>query len=142
MQTPVTQEEIDKRTNMDNRIRYIGDLMQQLNDIEDPLIKLKIHKALLSDVINDPEVMGYIQTYIDDLEAKTDKNAPTAPAETEEAAEESDTEALPDIPSDFGESQELEDKEVLLEAGSEDDKLPTPEELEYDALNDRKIKVD
>lgn len=68
MQTPVTQEELDRRQNNDNRTRYIGDIMNQLGDIEDKAVKLKIYKTLLSQVINDPEIISIIQKYIDSLE--------------------------------------------------------------------------
>ena len=74
MQTPVTQEELDRRQNNDNRLRYIGDIMNQLNDIEDKSIKLKIYKTLLSGVINDSDVIGFIQKYIDSLEQQKPQN--------------------------------------------------------------------
>ena len=61
MQTPVTQEELDRRTNTDNRIRYINDIMQQLTDVEDKATKLKIYKSLLSSAVNDSEVIALLQ---------------------------------------------------------------------------------
>jgi len=82
MQTPVTQEELDRRQNNDNRLRYIGDVMNQLNDIEDKGIKLKIYKTLLSGVINDSDVIGLIQKYIDTLEAQSNEQ-PKADNETD-----------------------------------------------------------
>ena len=68
MQTPVTQEEIDRRQNTDNRTRYISDIMNQLNDIEDKATKLKIYKSLLTDVVNDSEIISLIQSYIESLD--------------------------------------------------------------------------
>lgn len=138
MQTPVTQEELDRRTNTDNRIRYIGDLMQQLTDIEDKTVKLKIYKALLGSAINDPEVMSYLQEYIDILEAENAKQ------------NSSDTDAVVDSTDSFSDSAEIEDssepelaafetfndtsnKDIINEADSEDDSyLPSPDELNID----------
>ena len=147
MQTPVTQAELDRRTNTDNRIRYVGDLMQQLTDIDDKAIKLKIQKALLSGAVNDGEVINLMQQYIETLEKP----------EEEKKAEESSQEesgfdmegAMPEpepgpeengeLPSmaevEANESVEEEPKEILTEEGSEDEDdsyLPSPEELGID----------
>ena len=122
MQAPVTQEEIDRRTNTDNRIRYISDVMGQLSDIEDKAIRLKIYKALLGNTINDPQVITYLQEYIDKIEAeKSDKNS------SETSSEESDEKlpSLEDIKPDTN-------KQSLSEADKNEDTdsyLPSPEEL-------------
>ena len=122
MQAPVTQEEIDRRTNTDNRIRYISDVMGQLSDIEDKAIRLKIYKALLGNTINDPQVITYLQEYIDKIEAeKSDKNS------SETSSEESDEKlpSLEDIKPDTN-------KQSLSEADKNEDidsYLPSPEEL-------------
>ena len=54
MQAPITQEEIDRRQDNDNRIRYISDIMTQLGDIQDPATRLKILKSLfkLPEILN------------------------------------------------------------------------------------------
>lgn len=130
MQAPVTQEELDRRTNTDNRIRYIGDLMQQLSDIEDKATKLKIYKALLGDAVNDPEVIGYLQEYIDKIEAEAKKaNKPT------DATDDSSSDELP-MP-DALESHKTENSgEILVEETLEEDEddsyLPSPDELDLD----------
>jgi ribosome-associated translation inhibitor RaiA len=84
MQAPITQEEVDRRTNKDNRIRYVGDIMQQLGDIDDPATKYKILKSLLTPVVNDSEVIDILQEYIDNLEKakeepKTKEQTPKSP---------------------------------------------------------------
>ena len=130
MQAPVTQEELDRRTNTDNRIRYIGDLMQQLSDIEDKATKLKIYKALLGDAVNDPEVIGYLQEYIDKIEAEAKKaEKPT------DATDDSSNDELP-MP-DALESRKTETSgEILVEETLEEDEddsyLPSPDELDLD----------
>ena len=122
MQKPVTQEEMDRRTNTDNRIRYVSDIMNQLTDIEDKSTKLKIYKALLSDVVNDPEVISYIQTYIDSLEIKKEE---TSNEDSEENTE-------------LEESIEVTEKEILLEeeeVKEEDSFLPSADDLGLNLLD-------
>lgn len=137
MQPPVTQEEKDRREATDNRIRYIGDVMSQLNDIEDKETKLKIYKALLSSSVNNAEVIQYIDEYIatlkkpekgKDLTSSTDEA--TSPSEdlTEMPLSEPAFSGKPPMEgftSDMNKTilNEKEDKEI-------DSYLPTPEELE------------
>ena len=47
-----------------------NDTMNMLTDIDQPLIKFKILKSLLSNILTNTEVTDYIQQYIDDLEQK------------------------------------------------------------------------
>ncbi len=69
MQEPVTQEEIDRRASLSERIRVIGDTLNTLSDIDNKKIRLKIVKSLMSTAITDQEVLQYIQDQID-LEPK------------------------------------------------------------------------
>ena len=73
MQEPTTQEEMDRRDNMANKIAVAGDIMNLLAEMEDASAKLKILKALLSNIINDQTVLDTIQEQIDLLE--TDEEA-------------------------------------------------------------------
>lgn len=146
MQTPVTQEEIDKRTNTDNRLKYIGDVMQQLNDVEDKTIKLKIYKSLLVDVVNDSQVISYLEDYIKKLEEAEKPEAKVDnPTENEEKSVDINVEETSD--SDLPNLDELQinteesfndvdnSKEVLLEEqkDTEDDSyLPSASDLNLD----------
>lgn len=147
MQTPTTQEEIDRRTNTDNRIRYIGDLMNQLTDIDDKITKLKIYKALLGSAVNDSEVINHIQSYIETLEAenapKTDDNAESGADLDMPASDAEADSALPSLADIETSSEEppLEsiqstEKEVLLEDSEEEDDsfLPSGFDLGIDLL--------
>lgn len=162
MQTPVTQEEIDRRTNTDNRIRYVGDIMQQLGEIEDKVIKLKIYKSLLSDVVNDPEIIAYIQQYIDGLESEqkpaeegespaggNEMNQPEPlmfepePGEAQNSDEELGTpeDMVGEETESKPEEEDEDDREILVEEGDdEDEMLPTPEDLNFDAVANREIE--
>lgn len=78
MQTPITQEELDRRENMRNRMGVNQDVMNLVNGVvEDPIIKAKIVKSLLAQSLTNPEVIDLLQEHIDALEeAKKDKKNP------------------------------------------------------------------
>ena len=68
MQAPTTQEEKDREENMSNAINQVREIMGLLDNIEDTKTRLEILKSLLSNVITNTEVLGYIQEEIDKLE--------------------------------------------------------------------------
>lgn len=137
MQAPITQEELDRRANNDTRLRYISDIMQQLGDIEDKVIKLEIIKSLLGDVIGNPEVISYIHDYIDTLKAKEEENNEKADDNnSEDIAFESDSGAeLPPLES-FYQEETKDSLNETAEDEEEDSYLPTPEELGLDSIED------
>ena len=69
MLPPTTQEELDRRENLSNKVALTSDVMNMLGDIENTETKLKILKSLLSNVLTDGEVISLIQGEIDKLEA-------------------------------------------------------------------------
>ena len=73
MQEPVTQEELDKRDSLSAEIQITDDIMRMVGDIEDPIIKLKMLKSLLSKVISNQEVIQLIQDTIDGLESDAEE---------------------------------------------------------------------
>ena len=77
MQPPTTQEEMDRRDNMANKIAVASDIMNLLAEIEDASAKLRILKALLSNIITDPDVMDILQEQIDMLEQSEDMGIDT-----------------------------------------------------------------
>lgn len=84
MQSPLTQEELDRRSNKDNRVRYISDIMNQLSDkIETKSTKLKIVKNLLAPVVDDAEVLACIDDEIA-LNEKEEEKAREAQTASEE----------------------------------------------------------
>lgn len=97
MLPPTTQEEIDRRENLSSKIQIASDIMNTLNDIEDPITKIKILKSLLSTVVSDSDVIQVIQTYIEALEKEKDEeqNASTSPEGTVDTGSE-------DTGADFG----------------------------------------
>lgn len=134
MQTPSTQEEIDRRSAADSRVQNIGNLMQQFEGIEDNITKLKIQKCLLTECVNNSEVMNLMQEYIDKLEVE--KNKQNNSSQSEKAEENNDNN------SDLNEMPKLEDlnnndnkisKDIILEDSKDDTSyLPSAEELNVD----------
>lgn len=92
MQAPVTQEELDRRENKKNKVGVINDIMVQLADIQDPIIKLKILKSLLAESIADTEVVSLLQDYIDSLENEVEEG------KEPETSGEGPTELSPETP--------------------------------------------
>ena len=68
MLPPTTQEEIDRRESLSSKVQLCSDIMNMLGDIEDAVVKLKILKNLLANIVTDAEVMAEIQAYIDKME--------------------------------------------------------------------------
>ena len=141
MQTPVTQEELDKRANLDTRLRYVGDLMNQLSDIDDKAVKLKIYRSLIQNVVNDNDVIKELDDYIKTLDKeKVPEKSSESNTETESSFggfEETETTTETESGSEeggaglFGEDIQLESSgEILTEDDGDDDSyLPTPEEI-------------
>lgn len=69
MLPPTTQEEIDRRDNLSAKVQLSGDIMNMLVDVEDPIVKFKIMKSLLSNIIDDTDIIDELQGYIEGLEA-------------------------------------------------------------------------
>ena len=70
MQSPTTQEEVDRRDNLSSKVGLVSDIMNALSDIDDVTIRLKILKSLLNDTITNTEVISLVQEKIDKLEAE------------------------------------------------------------------------
>lgn len=73
MQEPVTQEELDKRDNLSSEIQLTDDVMRMMDGVEDPVIKLKMLKSLLSRVLSNQEVINLLQETIDKLEVEAEE---------------------------------------------------------------------
>lgn len=155
MLPPTTQEEVDRRDNLASKVSLVGDIMNTLTDIENPVTKLKILKSLLSNSITDPEVIQLLQDEIDLLEAQ---------ATAEDTPQTDDTNAFDsDMTSDYGgggasdlgfssnepfdfsdESSDIDDlgfdtsdTETDVDTSSEEDNtLPSPSDLDIGDLTD------
>lgn len=139
MQTPTTSEEVARRETMANRVQLTRDLMDTLGDIEDPAAKLKILKALLSEYINNTEVIELLQGEIDKLEVEEEPS-------TEDTGSSSD-DSLDDLFTDESEGSDGSSSEDINDvlggesadsaASSEEEEntsatLPAPNQLGID----------
>lgn len=141
MQSPTTQEEIDRRDNTSSKIAITSDIMNLVGEIEDPIKKLKILKSLLSNVITDSEVIEYIQEEIDNLEENPDAipmgdsepgdntsrdSSPISSGESEPL----DLDAELDLGTDFEETDET----------SSENNLPSPDDLGLDLTDNNAVE--
>lgn len=74
MLEPVTQEEIDRKDSITNSLRLVTDTMSLLQDVEDKAARLKILKALISNVVNNNEVIDVLEKEIEKLEDEIPQN--------------------------------------------------------------------
>ena len=153
MLAPITQEELDRRENVTNRLRVVSDTMNTLSDIEDKSTRLKILKSLLSTTNQDPEVLALIQQQIDAFEKeekegndeKEEHETPEAPErhielskddlsnEEEEPSDENEEEPSEEQNEEHEQPEENEQQEELRsEEGGQESYLPSPEELNID----------
>lgn len=78
MQQPTTQEEKDRKDNLNTSISVVQNVLSLLDaNMEDPVKKLGITKSMLADVLNNQEVIEYIQEEMDRLK----EGAPVGEAE-------------------------------------------------------------
>lgn len=150
MQAPTTQEEVDRRDNLSNKVGLVTDIMNTLTDVENVTTKLKILKSLLGNTITDPEVIQLLQDEIEALEAAMEEVEEDIPTEDMDT----DLNALfpEDEPMDFGSggssggstsSSSFDDfstedsiDELPEEEPSEDDTLPSPADLDIGDVSD------
>lgn len=143
MLAPITQEELDRREASRNQLATVSDTMNLFTDIDDSLVKLKLTKALVGNLLNNAEALQIIQDEIDKLEAEPQREEQVTSKNKE--SEEQDNEPL-DLDRDLGltstgtetnEERELEQPEQTEEnqEGTENNVLPTPGETGVDLIN-------
>ena len=136
MLPPTTQEEIDRRDNLSSKVQLTTDIMNMLEDVDEPVARLKILKCMIGNIVDDTDVITILQEQIEKLESEG----------TEVIEEESDTtnddmsgfdsgDIGSDIPTgsinDFA-SDTSENEEPTEETGADNTLLPSPEELGVD----------
>ena len=153
MQAPVTQEEIDRRENLNNRANAISSINSLFSDVEDKARRLTILKSLVAPLHLGDEVMDIIQKEVEAAEEAARKAKEAEEAEAAAAASDSldldigessvtndssddDLELAPMPDAELAEeSFKSEDsKTILVEDGvliEDAEDLPTPEEADY-----------
>ena len=155
MQAPTTQEEKDRRENISSKVGLVSEVMNTLSDIESVPTKLKILKSLLSNSITDTEVIALIEEEIERLESEA------AQMDMTESTPENDL-GMNDMLPDFGGGSDFSDDSSMdfdlgdlgagfddvgeedmgteelpeIETTSDDQVLPSPEELDIGDMSD------
>ena len=135
MQSPTTQEEVDRRANEGTYINMIQDIMNLIDgtEIENASAKLTILKSLLSNIIPDVDVLQIIQDEIDKMESAEEEGVDTTDDElramsgSDEFNFDSDFTASATPSQDFNEMPNFEPP--ASNATNSEMNLPTPDEL-------------
>ena len=136
MQAPTTQEEVDRRENMSNRISLIRDIMDTFSDIDNATTKLKILKSLLSSAINDPSVIELLQGEIEQLEQESineNDSSEDIDNEEDESIEPVEHSFSDDSLIDFNDTSNNDAIDISDEA---DTNLPSPADLDIGDVSD------
>lgn len=140
MLPPTTQEEVDRRDNLVNKVGLVRDIMDILSDVENTTTRLKILQSLLSSTITDSDVVQLLQEEVEKLE----QEATQPPMENTDDIESSDSEDIGSLlGSDFNDdisndsvNDMLSDETPEEESEEEDDELPSPDDLDIGDLSD------
>ena len=136
MQAPTTQEEVDRRDNLSNKVGLVRDIMDTLADIETPTTKLKILKSLLSNTISDADVIQLLQEEIENLEAEAEE------LESDNITDDASTDEYPDdelmdfSPSSSGFDFGGDNSSDVDPSEEEDETLPSPADLDIGDVSD------
>ena len=144
MKAPVTQEEIDYRTEFTNKINAISSLQGLFTDVEDKPRRLRILKALIAslnygdDIIAeiDAEIVAVEEAAAQAAEEGDDVNEETSETPKEDAADDLDLGNLADLESfntNGGNEVLMEEQEILATDAAlllTEDDLPSPVELD------------
>ena len=149
MKAPTTQEEIDYRADLSNKINAISSMQGLFTDIEDKPRRLRILKTLLAALNYGDALNAEIDAEIDAIEKAVEEEAANAELETEgtepikdTVTKESETEETDTDDIDLGTLDALEsfnahDGDLLLEDQTgldilTEDELPSPNDLDAD----------
>ena len=155
MQAPITQEEIDRKSDLSNTLRNVSDIMNTLTDVDDQVIKLTILKSLLANTLANQDITNNLQTYIDKLKKEQEEGADNKQERNDEEPVEDLDNDLPissgmsdfnpiDRPTELGSEEENVLDELPLEPEEEpteeDNNLPSGEELGVDLTQNMPIQ--
>lgn len=145
MKAPITQEEIDYRSDLTNRISAISNMQSLFSDVEDKARRLEILKELISTLDYGDGIIQIIQEEINALEAAA-REEETEEAENSDIGIDDSVEELDDS-TELGNSSEVameaieeesglirltEDQDIFTESEflEESDFLPSPQDLD------------
>ena len=134
MQQPTTKEEKERREMVETKVRFVESVNGLLSDVDDQILKLKITKTLLSDAIQNNEVITLLQNQIDQLEHDAKEEVTSDSEEIADGLSEEENSMPLDLGSDLGGVEPLSGEEEMSEPHEAPDngELPTPSDLGID----------
>ena len=146
MQPPVTQEDIDRRDNQSAQVQLTSDILNMLQDIQDPIARLKILKNLLANIVTNPDVIAVIQDEIEKLETEQELHTISEEATDEDSNEDiineinNGEDSSPEINNNtefnLNDLEEPEEEiNISSEQNEEETVLPNPTDLGVNMLN-------
>lgn len=134
MQQPTTKEEKERREMVETKVRFVESVNGLLSDVDDQILKLKITKTLLSDAIQNNEVITLLQDQIDQLEHDAKEEVTSDSEEIADGLSEEENSMPLDLGSDLGGVEPLSGEEERSEPHEAPDngELPTPSDLGID----------
>lgn len=136
MRAPITQEEMDYRNDLTNRLSAISNMQSIFSDVEDRGRKLAIIKSLFETLNYNTDIMAIIQEEIDAYNEQVKKEA----EEAAKAKLEGDTPV--DVPSSDIDSAPVEEESTDNDDLEELDLPPMPESLENEIILDKTILIE
>ena len=135
MVPPTTQEEIDRRDNLSNKVGIARDIMDLTADIEDTSSRLKILKSLMSGIITDPDILEIIQEEIELQEELSQSTDTIDDVDGDMNIPSGMHRATPSPDIDLGNGP-IGDEETTEEPTGDEQVLPTPGQLDAGDLSD------
>ena len=135
MVPPTTQEEIDRRDNLSNKVGIARDIMDLTADIEDTSSRLKILKSLMSGIITDPDILEIIQEEIELQEELSQSTDTIDDVDDDMNIPSGMHRATPSPNMDLGDNP-IENEEPNEEPADDEQVLPTPGQLDVGDLSD------
>lgn len=135
MVPPTTQEEIDRRDNLSNKVGIARDIMDLTADIEDTSSRLKILKSLMSGIITDPDILEIIQEEIELQEELSQNTDIIDDVDGDMNIPSGMHRATPSPNMDLGDNP-IGNEEPNGEPADDEQVLPTPGQLDAGDLSD------
>ena len=134
MQQPTTKEEKERKEMVETKVRFVESVNGLLSDVDDQILKLKITKTLLSDAIQNNEVITLLQDQIDQLEHDAKEEVTSDGEEITDGLSEEENSMPLDLGSDLGGVEPISGEEERSEPYEAPDngELPTPSDLGID----------
>lgn len=129
--SPASQEELDRQEMLDNKINSAQNILNLITDIDDPVIRLKLLKNVLSD-ITDSEFIAIVQAEIDKLENENNISTEDESISTVDTTDNGNIDNNENTDDIKDNSEETEKIDIDVNKPEDNLNLPKPDELNLD----------